>query len=251
MWWNASALASGRADFSQPFPQMPQLGLVTHEREGAAVRLGGLPADIATATARLSSTTAAGALGPAAHTEQQSAAIGGGGRVRLGAHRCDRRLQRVLAGRATPAAQRGLDQACALVDLRAVPRIAWTKGILRRAMDPPRSEEPRSGPRGIGGAFASRVRRRGSMSRSPFGSESSCSGAGRGQVAGRGGRPSGRGGRRWPAQQGGSRRPSTRRPVNEWYGHGVSLVTTRLPLPAGIANMDSFPPSIGATIPRN
>src|SRR6266851_3845657 len=74
MWWNASARASGRADFSQPFPPMPPLGLVTHEPDGAAVRLGGLPADIATATARLSSTTATGALGPAAHTERQSAA---------------------------------------------------------------------------------------------------------------------------------------------------------------------------------
>ena len=42
MWWSGSAQASARADFSQPFFQMPPLGLVTHEREGGAVRLGGL-----------------------------------------------------------------------------------------------------------------------------------------------------------------------------------------------------------------
>src|SRR5260370_14521027 len=102
MWWTASARASGRADFSQPFPPMPPLGLVTHEPDGAAVRLGGLPADITTATARLSSTTATGALGPAAQTEPRCRQFGGRGRVRLRVHRCDHRLQPVLAGPAAP-----------------------------------------------------------------------------------------------------------------------------------------------------
>src|SRR6266545_4917894 len=46
---SAPRLANGCAvwrilahDLSQPLPQMPPLGLVAHQREGASVRLGGL-----------------------------------------------------------------------------------------------------------------------------------------------------------------------------------------------------------------
>src|SRR5260370_3347763 len=113
---------------------MPPLGLVTHEPEGP------VELDHGDGCTRASSSYRA------AICRQ----CGGGGRVR------PRRapLRSPSAARTGwaggPAAQRGLDQACAPVDMRAVPHIAWTEGILARAIRPRRPEEPSPVPRAIG-----------------------------------------------------------------------------------------------------